>query len=135
MWQQENVNDLTANSSTLGSENDGKTPGAGKKINASLKALYKQLRPPLISQKLYTDLSSCIVFQMILFLANENVMHYFSLYFIHFVSSRLVCFNRIFCSKTTLSARMLPSPAINWSISNMMYIHILKHVVFSCYAM
>ncbi|RNA45055.1 Condensin complex subunit 2 [Brachionus plicatilis] len=41
-------------------------------INASLKEIYKQLRPPLISQKVFEDLSVCIVFQMLLFLANEH---------------------------------------------------------------
>jgi hypothetical protein len=43
------------------------------KINASLKAIYKRLRPPLVTQKLFDDLSICIVFQMLLFLANEHV--------------------------------------------------------------
>ncbi len=42
-------------------------------INASLKHVYKQLIPPLITQRVYDDLSICIVFQMILFLANEHV--------------------------------------------------------------
>lgn len=41
-------------------------------INASLKEIYKQLRPPLITQKVFDDLSICIVFQMLLFLANEH---------------------------------------------------------------
>ena len=49
--------------------------GGGKttKINASLKSIYKLLRPPLVTQKLFDDLSICIVFQMLLFLANEHV--------------------------------------------------------------
>lgn len=42
-------------------------------VNASLKDVYKQLTPPLISQRVYDDLSICIVFQLILFLANEHV--------------------------------------------------------------
>lgn len=41
-------------------------------VNASLKAIYRQLIPPLIKQKEYDDLSSSIVFQMVLFLANEH---------------------------------------------------------------
>lgn len=42
------------------------------KINASLKVIYSQLKPPVVSQRVYDDLSICIVFQMILFLANEH---------------------------------------------------------------
>jgi hypothetical protein len=44
------------------------------KINASLKEIYRQLKPPVITQRVYDDLSICIVFQMILFLANEHVI-------------------------------------------------------------
>ena len=56
-------------------ENVSKIRGANgvSKINASLKAIYKRLRPPLVTQKLFDDLSICIVFQMLLFLANEHV--------------------------------------------------------------
>lgn len=46
-------------------------------VNASLKAIYKQLIPPLITQRVYDDLSICIVFQMVLFLANEHVSNKF----------------------------------------------------------
>ncbi len=46
-------------------------------VNASLKNIYKKLIPPLVSQKVYDDLSICIVFQMILFLANEHVRFLF----------------------------------------------------------
>ncbi|CAF0720587.1 unnamed protein product [Brachionus calyciflorus] len=41
-------------------------------IKASLKDIYHQLKPPYITQKVYDDLSICIVFQMLLFLANEH---------------------------------------------------------------
>ena len=53
-------------------------------INASLRDIYKKLRPPLVSQKVYDDLSICIVFQMILFLANEHVISYLDEYLYHF---------------------------------------------------
>lgn len=43
------------------------------RVSASLKEIYRQLKPPLISQRVYDDLSICICFQMILFLANEHV--------------------------------------------------------------
>jgi hypothetical protein len=42
-------------------------------IKASLRELYKQLKPPLISKRVYDELSVCIVFQILLFLANEHV--------------------------------------------------------------
>lgn len=54
-------------------ENLSKRSKSVTKINASLKSIYKQLRPPLVTQKLFDDLSICIVFQMLLFLANEHV--------------------------------------------------------------
>lgn len=49
-----------------------KQKSSSLEVNASLKNIYKQLIPPLISQRIYDDLSVCIVFQMILFLANEH---------------------------------------------------------------
>lgn len=49
-----------------------KQKSSALEINASLKTIYKQLIPPLVSQRVYDDLSICIVFQMILFLANEH---------------------------------------------------------------
>lgn len=49
-----------------------KQKSSALEVNASLKNIYKQLIPPLISQRVYDDLSICIVFQMILFLANEH---------------------------------------------------------------
>jgi hypothetical protein len=42
-------------------------------IDSSLQFIYARLKPPLISQQTYKDLSVSIVFQVLLFLANENV--------------------------------------------------------------
>jgi hypothetical protein len=53
----------------------GKQKNNENRINASLKVIYSQLKPPVVSQKVYDDLSICIVFQMILFLANEHVIN------------------------------------------------------------
>lgn len=62
--KQENIDDSFNNDQTKKSSSIS--------INASLKTLYKALRPPLISQRVFDDLSICIVFQMLLFLANEH---------------------------------------------------------------
>lgn len=51
-----------------------KTKSLQPRIHASLSDIYRQLKPPVISQRVYDDLSICIVFQMILFLANEHVI-------------------------------------------------------------
>jgi len=53
-------------------------------INASLKSIYQQLKPPMISQRVYDDLSICIVFQMLLFLANEHVNNILDIFFLNF---------------------------------------------------
>jgi condensin complex subunit 2 len=67
--------DKENNSSNLDVTNDQNAKASSRKkvdIHASLKAVYKLLKPPLISAKLFDDLSICIVFQMLLFLANEH---------------------------------------------------------------
>jgi len=67
--KQENLNNLLSNESN---SSFSKQNGSVLEIKASLKNIYTQLRPPLITQRVYDDLSICIVFQMILFLANEH---------------------------------------------------------------
>lgn len=73
-FKQENTNETYMNNTT---DEDGgninKTVKAANVVNSSLKAIYMKLRPPLISQRVYEDLSVCIVFQILLFLANEHV--------------------------------------------------------------
>lgn len=66
----ENVDKENINSS--GNETNMSLAKQKLEVNASLKNIYKQLIPPLITQRVYDDLSVCIVFQMILFLANEH---------------------------------------------------------------
>jgi hypothetical protein len=65
--------------------NDSSTQSGAKRastnkttIKASLREVYKQLKPPLISKRVYDELSVCIVFQILLFLANEHVSFFFS---------------------------------------------------------
>jgi hypothetical protein len=68
------MNDETLSKSRMpGSQNTN--------VNSSLKKIYKQLRPPLITQRVYDDLSACIVFQILLFLANEHVRNEFNVFF------------------------------------------------------
>lgn len=66
----ENV-DSSMNTSNQGEKTLNATKGP-LNIRASLKNVYKQLRPPLITPKVFDDLSVCICFQMLLFLANEH---------------------------------------------------------------
>lgn len=68
MYQQENT---TATESSLNASKDASA--VKRRICASLKDIYNRLRPPVISQRVFEDLSVCIVFQMLLFLANEHV--------------------------------------------------------------
>ena len=77
LYQQENTSNLS-----MDSENE-KQPTRPLHINASLKSVYRQLKPPLVTQKLFDDLSICIAFQMLLFLANEHVINIF--FFIIFI--------------------------------------------------
>jgi hypothetical protein len=67
-----NNNNTSMNDDTL-SKTRMQQPGQFTNVNSSLKSIYKQLKPPLISQRVYDDLSACIVFQILLFLANEHV--------------------------------------------------------------
>lgn len=46
-----------------------------KKISCTLSSVYLLMKPPLINQRTYDDLSIAIVFQMLLFLANEHVRY------------------------------------------------------------
>lgn len=69
MYQQENT---TATESSLNQSKDA-SAAVKRRICASLKDIYNRLRPPVISQRVFEDLSVCIVFQMLLFLANEHV--------------------------------------------------------------
>jgi hypothetical protein len=52
---------------------DGIEEHVSNKIDCQLIDIYKQLRPPLIKQQAYENLSISIVFQMLLFLAEEHV--------------------------------------------------------------
>lgn len=71
--QENTINSDKTMADETDAENLSKRSKSVTKINASLKSIYKQLRPPLVTQKLFDDLSICIVFQMLLFLANEHV--------------------------------------------------------------
>jgi hypothetical protein len=57
-------------------EDLNKSQQSATKIDCQLSDIYKQLRPPLIKQQTFEDLSVSIVFQMLLFLANEHVKRF-----------------------------------------------------------
>lgn len=79
-------------------------------VNASLKDIYKQLRPPLISAKVFEDLSICIAFQILLFLANEHVsFEYYKIFFFlrAILHLTFVYFKRALYLKMTRLAQML----------------------------
>lgn len=42
-------------------------------VRTTLKEVYGKLRPPLISERLFNEISVPIVFQVVLYLANEFV--------------------------------------------------------------
>ena len=69
LYQQENIDEQ--NKTGLSDGNSSKA--GGLQIKASLKNVYRMLKPPIVTQRVFDDLSICIVFQMILFLANEHV--------------------------------------------------------------
>jgi hypothetical protein len=52
---------------------DGIEDQVPNKIDCQLIDIYKQLRPPLIKQQTYENLSISIVYQILLFLAEEHV--------------------------------------------------------------
>jgi len=66
----EDKENTTATESSLNASKDASA--VKRRICASLKDIYNRLRPPVISQRVFEDLSVCIVFQMLLFLANEH---------------------------------------------------------------
>jgi hypothetical protein len=72
MGESMNTNDETSANKTA-YMNTNSNSSNSKNVNSSLRAIYRQLKPPVISQRVYDDLTVCIVFQIILFLANEHV--------------------------------------------------------------
>ncbi len=94
--KQENVDDSMATD-----QNKTPTMHSANKINASLKTIYNQLKPPMVSQRVFDDLSICIVFQMLLFLANEHV----SFGLIFSADIRLSFTNSLFIFETEFAAK------------------------------